>query len=81
MKVPLDVLEVLADPRLVDCVKLDERRASVLGERCGARLVHRGDFLTCVKPPDYAQGFQRVLMNPPFRSAALPREPLTRFPR
>ncbi|MEU4406256.1 hypothetical protein AB0F88_17175 [Streptosporangium sp. NPDC023963] len=54
---------------VVDCVELDERRASVLEERCGARLVHRGDFLTCVKPLDYAQGFQRVLMNPPFRSA------------
>lgn len=54
---------------VVDVVELDERRAAVLHAGGYARLVHEGDFLTCVKPLDYAEGFQRVLMNPPFHEA------------
>lgn len=51
---------------IVDCVEIDERRAAVLEERCGARRVVHGDFLTDVQPLDYAEGFKRVVMNPPF---------------
>ncbi|GAA2657480.1 DUF6094 domain-containing protein [Nonomuraea recticatena] len=54
---------------VVDCVEIDERRAAVLEERCGARMVLHGDFLTDLNPLDYAEGFRRVLMNPPFTNA------------
>ncbi|MFI9591132.1 hypothetical protein [Nonomuraea sp. NPDC052265] len=51
---------------IVDCVEIDERRAAVLQDSGYARLVLHGNFLTDVKPLDYATGFQRVVMNPPF---------------
>ncbi|MEZ0076333.1 hypothetical protein [Planotetraspora sp. GP83] len=54
---------------VVDCVELDEHRAAVLAERVPARRIVRGDFLKCLKPNDYEQGFNRVLMNPPFHHA------------
>lgn len=50
---------------LVDCVEIDQRRAHLLDEHGSARHVTRGDFLQ-VSPLDYTQGFDRVLMNPPF---------------
>ncbi|GAA4226053.1 methyltransferase [Actinomadura meridiana] len=53
---------------MVDCVELDEHRAAALTERCRPNRVVCGDFLR-LDPLDYQQGFQRVLMNPPFKDA------------
>ncbi|THA54259.1 methyltransferase [Streptomyces sp. A1136] len=50
---------------LVDSVELDSRRVEVLREQGDSRKVIAGNFLD-LDPLDYAEGFDRVVMNPPF---------------
>ncbi|MFF4391469.1 methyltransferase [Streptomyces sp. NPDC001552] len=50
---------------LVDSVELDTRRVEVLREQGDSRRVIAGDFLD-LDPLDYAEGFDRIVMNPPF---------------
>lgn len=53
---------------VVDCVEVDEHRAAALAKHCRPNRVVCGDFLE-IDPLDYREGFQRVLMNPPFKDA------------
>lgn len=53
---------------IVDCVKIDERRIHILREQGAARRVIGADFLD-LDPLDCENGYQRVLMNPPFQAA------------
>lgn len=50
---------------VVDAVEIDSRRADLLREQGDSRRVMQGDFLD-LDPLDYAEGFDRVVMNPPF---------------
>ncbi|MFI9026332.1 class I SAM-dependent methyltransferase [Streptomyces sp. NPDC053560] len=51
---------------IVDGVELDARRAEILREQGDCRRVVHGDFLG-LDPLDYAEeGFDRIVMNPPF---------------
>ncbi|MET8746857.1 class I SAM-dependent methyltransferase [Streptomyces sp. NPDC004728] len=53
---------------IVDCVEIDERRIHILRERGTARQVIGADFLE-LDPLDCEDGYQRVVMNPPFSAA------------
>lgn len=50
---------------VVDAVEVDERRANVLRGQGDCRQVLTADFLT-LDPLEYAEGFDRIVMNPPF---------------
>ncbi|MFF4292120.1 class I SAM-dependent methyltransferase [Streptomyces vinaceus] len=50
---------------LVDAYEVDEWRADVLREQGDCRKVFAGDFLAH-DPLEYTEGFDRVVMNPPF---------------
>ncbi|MCX5326311.1 class I SAM-dependent methyltransferase [Streptomyces sp. NBC_00120] len=50
---------------VVDAFEIDARRAEVLRKQGAARRVVHGDFLDA-DPLDYAEPFDRVVMNPPF---------------
>ncbi|WP_432001600.1 rRNA adenine N-6-methyltransferase family protein [Streptomyces sioyaensis] len=50
---------------VVDAFEIDERRAEILRGQGDARRVVHGDFLAA-DPLDYAEPFDRVVMNPPF---------------
>ncbi|MEU8870467.1 methyltransferase [Streptomyces javensis] len=50
---------------VVDAFEVDSRRVEVLREQGDARRVVHGDFLEA-DPLDYAEPFDRVVMNPPF---------------
>lgn len=50
---------------LVDSVELDANRAELLHEQGDSRRVIAGDFLS-LDPLDYEEGFDRIVMNPPF---------------
>lgn len=50
---------------VVDAYEIDERRADVLREQGDARRVFAADFLA-QDPMEYAEGFDRIVMNPPF---------------
>ncbi|MFI5629190.1 class I SAM-dependent methyltransferase [Streptomyces sp. NPDC051664] len=50
---------------VVDAVELDSHRAGLLREQGDSRRVVERDFLD-LDPLDYAEGFDRVVMNPPF---------------
>ncbi|WTW95425.1 methyltransferase [Streptomycetaceae bacterium NBC_01309] len=52
---------------VVDSVEIDSRRVELLREQRDSRTVIAGDFLA-LDPLDYAEGFDRVVMNPPFSS-------------
>ncbi|MFF1834201.1 rRNA adenine N-6-methyltransferase family protein [Streptomyces sp. NPDC058231] len=57
--------EIVKRGGVVDAVELDSRRAELLREQGDSRRVVEGDFLG-LDPLDYAEGFDRVVMNPPF---------------
>ncbi|MFD4315023.1 class I SAM-dependent methyltransferase [Streptomyces sp. NPDC058548] len=57
--------EVARRGGVVDSVELDARRAGLLREQGDSRHVIAGDFLD-LDPLDYAEGFDRIVMNPPF---------------
>ncbi|MEW2568357.1 methyltransferase [Streptomyces sp. NPDC047070] len=50
---------------LVDAYEIDERRADILREQGHCRRVFAGDFLA-QDPMEYAEGIDKVVMNPPF---------------
>ncbi|WP_030236847.1 RsmD family RNA methyltransferase [Streptomyces sp. NRRL S-350] len=50
---------------LVDAVEIDPVRADVLRRQGDCRAVIRDDFLS-LDPLDYPEGFDRIVMNPPF---------------
>lgn len=50
---------------VVDAVEYDDRRAALLREQGDARRVTHGDFLS-LDPLDLEEGYDRVVMNPPF---------------
>lgn len=50
---------------VVDAVESDDRRAAVLRAQGDCRKVLRTDFLG-LDPLDWAEGYDRILMNPPF---------------
>ncbi|MFF2612346.1 class I SAM-dependent methyltransferase [Kitasatospora sp. NPDC058046] len=50
---------------VVDAVEIDPVRANVLRQQGDCRMVIGGDFLD-VDPMDYPEGFDRIVMNPPF---------------
>ena len=50
---------------VVDSVELDPRRAALLREQGDSRRVVAGNFLD-LDPLDYEEGFDRIVMNPPF---------------
>lgn len=50
---------------VVDAVEYDERRAGLLREQGDARSVTHADFLN-LDPLDLKEGYDRVVMNPPF---------------
>ncbi|WNI20384.1 methyltransferase [Actinacidiphila sp. ITFR-21] len=50
---------------VVDSVELDANRAALLRKQGDSRRVIAGDFLS-LDPLDYAEGFDRIVMNPPF---------------
>lgn len=57
--------EVAKRGGVVDSVELDARRVALLREQGDSRRVIRSDFLD-LDPLDYAEGFDRIVMNPPF---------------
>ncbi|GGZ23497.1 lambda phage type II DNA modification methyltransferase [Streptomyces inusitatus] len=57
--------EVAKRGGLVDAYEVDERRADILREQGDCRRVFAGDFLA-QDPMEYAEGFDRIVMNPPF---------------
>ncbi|MER6977656.1 methyltransferase [Streptomyces carpinensis] len=52
---------------LVDAVELDERRAQILRSQGDCRKVTEADFLG-LDPLDWEQGYDRIVMNPPFNN-------------
>ncbi|WP_328434554.1 methyltransferase [Streptomyces sp. NBC_00425] len=52
---------------LVDAYEIDERRADVLRAQGDCRRVFAADFLA-QDPMEYAEGFDKVVMNPPFNN-------------
>ncbi|MGW1989604.1 methyltransferase [Embleya sp. NPDC001921] len=58
-------MEIARRGGVVDSVELDARRVEVLREQGDSRRVIAGDFLD-LDPLDYPEGFDRVVMNPPF---------------
>ncbi|MFD3851670.1 class I SAM-dependent methyltransferase [Streptomyces microflavus] len=50
---------------VVDSVELDPRRAELLRQQGDSRKVIAGNFLD-LDPLDYEEGFDRIVMNPPF---------------
>lgn len=52
---------------VVDAVEVDERRADILREQGDCRRVYAADFLA-TDPLEYEEGFDRVVMNPPFKA-------------
>ncbi|MFI0827252.1 class I SAM-dependent methyltransferase [Streptomyces roseolus] len=57
--------EITSRGGLVDAYEIDERRADILRGRGDCRRVFAGDFLA-QDPMEYAEGFDRIVMNPPF---------------
>ncbi|MEU6928979.1 rRNA adenine N-6-methyltransferase family protein [Streptomyces sp. NPDC046374] len=52
---------------LVDAVEIDRRRAQILRAQGDCRTVIEGDFLA-LDPLDLEQGYDRIVMNPPFNT-------------
>ncbi|MFZ3595071.1 rRNA adenine N-6-methyltransferase family protein [Streptomyces sp. BH104] len=57
--------EIARRGAIVDAWEIDARRTEVLREQGDARRIVHGDFLAA-DPLDYAEGFERIVMNPPF---------------
>lgn len=52
---------------VVDAVEIDSRRAELLREQSDCNRVIHGDFLG-LDPLEYAEPFDRIVMNPPFKN-------------